>query len=147
MYLIGCFGLLLNLKLQHKFIEKCKWGASAMLPKIEKARQMRALMAAQAQNQVSETNFLGVWFQYTFMLIFFFLFKISASCYYRQVLEGTNNPKLNEDYGDTVPSKPQNIEITKEVLGDDSVELPGDGNFFFIFLYLFIYFSTLKFPV
>lgn len=82
--------------LKHKFIEKCKWGASAMLPKIEKARQMRALMEAQARNQVAEES---------------------------------NNSKLNEDYGDTVPSKPQNIGIANEVLGDDGLDLPGDGGF------------------
>ncbi|KAL5723196.1 hypothetical protein ACHQM5_006620 [Ranunculus cassubicifolius] len=69
--------------LKHKFMEKCKWGASGMLPKIEKAKEMRILMAAQAQNQV---------------------------------VEETNNLKLNEDYGDTVPSKPQNAGVLNEAL-------------------------------
>ncbi|KAF5185784.1 kinase superfamily protein, partial [Thalictrum thalictroides] len=88
--------------LKHKFIEKCKWGASAMLPKIEKARQMRALVDAQAHNQdVEET-------------------------------------KLNEDYGDTVPSKPQNVGVSDEAPTvenllehhiSDGVELPDDGGF------------------
>ncbi|KAK3035958.1 hypothetical protein RJ639_031381 [Escallonia herrerae] len=49
--------------LKHKFIEKCKSGASAMLPKIEKAKQIK--------------------------------------------LPG--GPKLNEDYGDTLPSRPHNV--------------------------------------
>lgn len=35
--------------LKHKFIEKSKYGASAMLPKIEKAKQVRAQLAQQAQ--------------------------------------------------------------------------------------------------
>lgn len=35
--------------LKHKFIEKSKYGASAMLPKIEKAKQIRAQLAQQAQ--------------------------------------------------------------------------------------------------
>ncbi|KAF5727146.1 serine/threonine-protein kinase 4 B isoform X2 [Tripterygium wilfordii] len=63
--------------LKHKFIEKCKNGASAMLPKIEKARQIRASMVLEAQ--ILAPSELGT-------LI---------------------DPKLNEDYGDTVPSKPQ----------------------------------------
>ncbi|XP_042409487.1 serine/threonine-protein kinase ATG1-like isoform X1 [Zingiber officinale] len=37
--------------LKHKFIEKCNWGPPKMLPKIKKARQIRASMAAQAQHQ------------------------------------------------------------------------------------------------
>lgn len=36
--------------MQHKFIEKCKCGPSAMVPRIEKARQIRISMALQAQN-------------------------------------------------------------------------------------------------
>ncbi|PIM98007.1 Non-specific serine/threonine protein kinase [Handroanthus impetiginosus] len=42
--------------LKHKFIEKCRSGASMMLPKIEKARQIRASMASQARDIVSETT-------------------------------------------------------------------------------------------
>lgn len=34
---------------QHKFFEKWKSGSAAMLPKLEKARQIRASMALQAQ--------------------------------------------------------------------------------------------------
>lgn len=40
--------------LSHKFIEKCKGTASSMLPQIEKARRIRAEMAAQAANYVQE---------------------------------------------------------------------------------------------
>ncbi|XP_027097083.1 serine/threonine-protein kinase 1-like [Coffea arabica] len=69
--------------LKHKFIERCKSGASTMLPKIEKARQIRASMALQAQTVTPETSLPG-----------------------ETPLGG---PKLNEDYGDTVPSKPQNF--------------------------------------
>ncbi|CAI0390732.1 unnamed protein product [Linum tenue] len=36
--------------LKHKFIERCKVGAYAMLPKIEKARKIRAAIAMQPQN-------------------------------------------------------------------------------------------------
>ncbi|XP_010260485.1 PREDICTED: serine/threonine-protein kinase dst1 [Nelumbo nucifera] len=80
--------------LKHKFIEKCKWGASAMLPKIEKARQIRASMAVQAQNHALGTSISG-----------------------DGLLEERKSPKLNEDFGDTVPSRPQNIglQVLKEV--------------------------------
>ncbi|KAK9106785.1 hypothetical protein Syun_022796 [Stephania yunnanensis] len=63
--------------LKHKFIEKCKWGASSMLPKIEKARHIRASIAAQAQ-----------------------VHSLSG--------DGLTS-KVNEDFGDTMPSRPQNI--------------------------------------
>ncbi|KAL9262581.1 Serine/threonine-protein kinase 1-like protein [Drosera capensis] len=64
--------------LKHKFIEKCKCEASVMLPKFEKARQRRLSMACQAQSV------------------------------YRGALEAEprHEPKVNEDFGDTVPSKP-----------------------------------------
>ncbi|KAL3511032.1 hypothetical protein ACH5RR_030433 [Cinchona calisaya] len=71
--------------LKHKFIERCKSGASAMLPKIEKARQIRASMALQAQNATSGTSLLGD--------------------------TPLGGPKLNDDYGGTVPSKPQNVAL------------------------------------
>ncbi|XP_050237052.1 serine/threonine-protein kinase 1 [Mercurialis annua] len=84
--------------LKHKFIEKCKYGASSMLPKIEKARQIRTSMALQAQNAVSEES------------------------------ESPEYPKLNEDYGDTVPSKrPQMAdEIPKSAGGEN---LAGEVEF------------------
>ncbi|CAA3028882.1 serine threonine- kinase dst1 [Olea europaea subsp. europaea] len=46
--------------LMHKFIEKCKNEASAMLAKIEKAKEMRASMALQAQDTTSSTSLPGV---------------------------------------------------------------------------------------
>ncbi|CAI9761807.1 unnamed protein product [Fraxinus pennsylvanica] len=46
--------------LTHKFIEKCKNEASAMLPKIEKAKQIRASMALQVQDTTSGTPLPGV---------------------------------------------------------------------------------------
>ncbi|XP_012067804.1 serine/threonine-protein kinase 4 homolog B isoform X2 [Jatropha curcas] len=81
--------------LKHKFIEKCKYGASAMLPKVEKARQIRASMALQAQNLVPVAS------------------------------ESPEGPKLNEDYGDTVPSKrPQ---MADEIpTSTDGMELAGE---------------------
>lgn len=39
---------------KHKFIEKFKAGSSVMMPKIEKAKQIRASMALEAQNIASE---------------------------------------------------------------------------------------------
>ncbi|KAK9115998.1 hypothetical protein Sjap_014945 [Stephania japonica] len=63
--------------LKHKFIEKCKWGASSMLPKIEKARHIRASIAAQAQVHSLSRDGL--------------------------------TSKVNEDFGETMPSRPQNI--------------------------------------
>ncbi|KAJ1400913.1 Protein kinase domain [Sesbania bispinosa] len=67
--------------LKHKFFEKWKTGSAAMLPKLEKARQIRASMALQAQTLppgASED---------------------------RPMLDS----KLNDEYGDTVPSRPNNI--------------------------------------
>ncbi|KAK0573440.1 hypothetical protein LWI29_008036 [Acer saccharum] len=67
--------------LKHKFIERCKFGASAMLPKIEKSRQ-------------------------------------ESEC-----------AKLNEDYGDTVPSKPQNVPAASTLRNQhipEDVELDGE---------------------
>ncbi|KAJ8760452.1 hypothetical protein K2173_015119 [Erythroxylum novogranatense] len=61
--------------LKHKFIEKYKVGASSMLPKIEKAKQIRATMALQAENLSSDES------------------------------DPTDGPKLNMHYGDTVPSR------------------------------------------
>lgn len=61
---------------KHKFIERCQSGASAMLPKIEKAKQVRASMVLEAQNIVPKTSLL-------------------------------------EDYGDTVPSKPQDVDAVR----------------------------------
>ncbi|KDO81788.1 hypothetical protein CISIN_1g0040881mg, partial [Citrus sinensis] len=79
--------------LKHKFIERCKCGATAMLPKIEKARQIRASMAQQAQNILSDEP------------------EVNA----------TMGLKLNEDYGDTVPSKPQ-VQVTNEVLATSTLK-------------------------
>ncbi|CAN8239018.1 unnamed protein product [Cochlearia groenlandica] len=66
--------------LKHKFIQRCKTGASAMSPKIEKSRQIRASMALQAQNappSSEDTSTLG--------------------------------PNSSDEIGVTVPSKPPNI--------------------------------------
>ncbi|KAF3525562.1 hypothetical protein F2Q69_00051157 [Brassica cretica] len=65
--------------LKHKFVQRCKMGASAMSPKIEKSRQIRASMALQAQNVVAsseDTSTLG--------------------------------PKSSDEMGITVPYKPPN---------------------------------------
>lgn len=50
--------------LSHKFIEKCKGTASSMLPQIEKARRVRAEMAAQAANYVQEQETVSSGSQY-----------------------------------------------------------------------------------
>ncbi|XP_065860591.1 serine/threonine-protein kinase 1 [Euphorbia lathyris] len=79
---------------KHKFIEKCKYGASAMLPRIEKARQARESMALQAQKEAAAAA------------------------------EQEASPKLNEDYGDTVPSKrPQMADVPNSTAG---VELDSE---------------------
>lgn len=68
--------------LKHKFFEKWKVGSAAMFPKLEKARQVRASMALQVQT----------------------LAPAAA---------GDQEPMiasiLNDEYGDTVPSRPQNM--------------------------------------
>ncbi|KAM3707003.1 hypothetical protein ACB098_03G192300 [Castanea mollissima] len=98
--------------LKHKFIEKCKFGPSAMLPKIEKAKEFRASMAFQAQN-------------------------LAPTLPGDSPLEA---PNRNDDYGDTVPSRPYNIglQVANEVLApstlrkqhmSDGTELGGEGNF------------------
>ncbi|KAF3779713.1 Serine/threonine-protein kinase [Nymphaea thermarum] len=70
--------------LKHKFIEKCKWGAYIMLPKIERAKQIKAAIAAQAPAVVSESS------------------------------------AVNEDYGDTVPSRPNRVQGEE---GQDAVNV------------------------
>ncbi|KAK4357986.1 hypothetical protein RND71_023596 [Anisodus tanguticus] len=80
--------------LKHKFIEKFKAGASVMMPKIEKAKQIRASMALEVQNIASETP---------------------------DVMEG---PKVNDEFGDTVPSKPKNDDAPST-----SLEPVGEGDF------------------
>ncbi|KAK4598857.1 hypothetical protein RGQ29_016058 [Quercus rubra] len=98
--------------LKHKFIEKCKFGPSAMLPKIERAKEFRASMAFQAQN-------------------------LAPTLPGESPLEA---PNRNDDYGDTVPSRPYNIglQVANEVLApsalrkqhiSDGTELGGEGNF------------------
>lgn len=77
--------------LKHKFIEKCAWGASKMLPKIKKARQARAAMAAQSQKQLSGTN-------------------LATS----SPVEQGRSTGINENYGDTVLSKPQKYDVLNE---------------------------------
>ncbi|WCJ22096.1 Serine/threonine-protein kinase 1 [Euphorbia peplus] len=75
---------------KHKFIEKCKYGASAMVPRIEKARLARESMALQAQKEAAAA------------------------------LEQEASPKLNEDYGDTVPAKrPQMADVTNATGGGE----------------------------
>ncbi|XP_009356427.2 serine/threonine-protein kinase dst1 [Pyrus x bretschneideri] len=93
--------------LKHKFIEKCKCGPSAMLAKIEKARQARASMALQAQNIAPPER--------------------------DNTIEAH---KVNEDYGDTVPSRPLQGEnevssgstLRKQHISGD-VGMAGEGNF------------------
>ncbi|XP_059655676.1 serine/threonine-protein kinase 1 isoform X2 [Cornus florida] len=100
--------------LKHKFIEKCKTGASAMLPKIDKARQIRASMALEEQSTSLGTSMPG---------------------------DGSiGGPKVNEDYGDTVPSRLHNIglqgnngvptvsSLEKQHISE-GVELAAEGNF------------------
>ncbi|KAK3189399.1 hypothetical protein Dsin_028960 [Dipteronia sinensis] len=90
--------------LKHKFIKRCKFGASAMLPKIEKSRQVRDSMKLEAQNVVPDIS------------------------------EDTESEcaKLNEDYGDTVPSKPQNVPAASTLRNQripEDVELDREGGF------------------
>ncbi|KAL6538782.1 hypothetical protein OROMI_025108 [Orobanche minor] len=42
--------------LKHKFLEKCRSGASMLLPKLEKAKEIRAAMALQVGNTSSDTT-------------------------------------------------------------------------------------------
>ncbi|KAI3733771.1 hypothetical protein L6452_13227 [Arctium lappa] len=89
--------------LKHKFMEKCKIGASAMLPKLERAKQNRASMALEAENVPAET----------------------VPGY------GTLGAKMNEDFGDTVPSKPHQVPNGVPVVGGsvqaDGLEDSGEG--------------------
>ncbi|XP_028803572.1 serine/threonine-protein kinase cst-1 isoform X2 [Neltuma alba] len=68
--------------LKHKFFDKWKTGSTAMMPKIEKARQIRKSMALQAQTVAPAA--------------------LEDQC---------NEQKLNDDYGDTVPSRPLNVGV------------------------------------
>jgi len=46
---------------QHKFFEKWKSGSAAMLPKLEKAREIRASMALQVQTLTPAASEDQVW--------------------------------------------------------------------------------------
>lgn len=78
-----------------------------MLPKLEKAKQIRASMALEAQNIAPETSLVE-----------------------ESPLGGQ---KLNEDYGDTVPSKPQDavssetVLVQRTVKGDFDTVVVKDG--------------------
>ncbi|GMI99858.1 hypothetical protein like AT1G69220 [Hibiscus trionum] len=98
--------------LKHKFIEKCKSGASVMLPKIEKARKIRAAMVQEEQTLAPAISGLNP-------------------------VVGSNSI---DDYGDTVPSRPQNmgLQVANEVSATgtskkhhvlDGVEVTGEGEF------------------
>ncbi|ESW25495.1 hypothetical protein PHAVU_003G041000 [Phaseolus vulgaris] len=67
--------------LKHKFFEKWKSGSAAMLPKLEKAREIRASMALQVQTLTPAAS------------------------------EDQLVSKPNDEYGDTVPSRPHNIGV------------------------------------
>lgn len=67
--------------LKHKFIERCKSGPSVMLPKIEKAWVARASMIEQSQNTSPGPSIPGE--------------------------DEMGGPKINKDYGGTIPSRPQ----------------------------------------
>ncbi|XP_009786232.1 serine/threonine-protein kinase 1 [Nicotiana sylvestris] len=84
--------------LKHKFIEKSKAGASVMMPKIEKAKQVRASIALEAEKIASETP--------------------------SQRDEAMGGPKVNDEFGDTVPSKPKNDDAPST-----SLEPVGEGDF------------------
>ncbi|XP_019164855.1 PREDICTED: serine/threonine-protein kinase 3-like [Ipomoea nil] len=93
--------------LKHKFIEKCKSGASVMLPKIEKAKQIRSSMALEAQNIVQEPLLPGA---------------------------DLGVPKVSEVFGETVPSKPNvGLQVANGVspaIGSQNlVEPTGEGDF------------------
>ncbi|GMP58504.1 hypothetical protein CsSME_00022149 [Camellia sinensis var. sinensis] len=96
--------------LKHKFIERCKAEPSVMLPKFEKARQIKASMVLEAQNIASGTSVPG-----------------------DGALGGL---KVNEDYGDTVPSRPHDVaggvpavSGTQKQHISAAVELSGEGDF------------------
>ncbi|XP_072088701.1 serine/threonine-protein kinase 1 isoform X3 [Arachis hypogaea] len=92
--------------LKHKFFEKWKTGSAAVLPKLEKARQIRASMALQVQT-LAPTPLEDEQPMATSM--------------------------LNDEYGDTVPSGHQNLAVQEAtdlsssggVREDDG----GEGNF------------------
>ncbi|KAK6157787.1 hypothetical protein DH2020_012035 [Rehmannia glutinosa] len=97
--------------LKHKFIEKCRSGASMMLPKIEKAKEIRASMALQAQDVASDTTLLR---------------------------EGPVGGLAYEAIASTVPSRPQDAQhSTSGVLAvtdnkmtpPDGVQTAGEGDF------------------
>ncbi|KAM7268590.1 hypothetical protein ACFE04_010756 [Oxalis oulophora] len=93
--------------LKHKFIERCKCGASAMLPKLQKARKARAI-ALQAENLASAAS----------------------------EVDPSDDPILNEEYGGTVPSsRPRNVglpvtsEIPASSNGRNQSITDGEGDF------------------
>ncbi|KAK1296737.1 Mitogen-activated protein kinase kinase kinase 2 [Acorus calamus] len=96
--------------LKHRFIEKCNYGASAMLPKIEKARQIRAKMAVQTHDHIPQI---------------------------RGNIPEEKRVDVNENQRDTGLSKPQNF-LFQESKNDalesstrkaDEIKIPGEGDF------------------
>eukprot|EP01018_Ginkgo_biloba_P013706 Gb_30197 [translate_table: standard] len=95
--------------LKHKFIEKCKGTAASMLPKIEKARQTKVEMAAQAFNQEPGTSDSGGG-QWSW--------------------EKGQTLKMNETYGATVLIKSDKVavsEVSDKVSPATIPERPGTG--------------------
>ncbi|CAH9115022.1 unnamed protein product [Cuscuta europaea] len=90
--------------LKHKFIEKCKSRASVMVHKIEKAKKIRSSMALEAQIIVQDPPLPGS--------------------------DLAGGLKMNEEFGDTVPSK---VNVANGVLpasGSQSlVEPTGEGDY------------------
>ncbi|CAH9110635.1 unnamed protein product [Cuscuta epithymum] len=87
--------------LKHKFIEKCKSGASGMLPRIQQAKEIRSSMALEAQ-------------------------KIVSSATLRDL---GGDPKVNESFGDTVPAGLQVSDVLSSAINvenHDSVHIETD---------------------
>lgn len=95
-----------------------------MLPKIEKARKIRASMALEAQNLAPAVPEDSVWiYVWSILLSHPPPLPSLTVCNLKQTLVV---PKVNDDYGDTVPSRPQNVglQVANEVPTSSTLSKP-----------------------
>ncbi|PIN16757.1 Mitogen-activated protein kinase kinase kinase kinase (MAP4K), germinal center kinase family [Handroanthus impetiginosus] len=110
--------------LKHKFIETCRSGASMILPKIEKARQIRASMSSQAHDIVSDTTLPREGVELIFHLISAGRVGGSTSI---EALASTV-PSRSQDGQQSAPGVPTSS-IKDNQASKDGVQTAVEGNF------------------
>lgn len=114
-----------------------------MLPKLEKAKINRVAMALEAAHVASETTILGYGVYnniFIFISIYYLFFYLFIYCC---VIAQTLRAKMNEEYGDTVPSKPHQVPKGVPLMGSsvkpDVLEEEREGTQYSFALFFLIY--------